>query len=125
MSGVERVLDRLTALDEAAAHLLDARQWVGNMVRRMALDKPEHRIDDAAATAEQYVRRCREALAVAAYRGNATCPKCLGGDVSVVWCPNCHRFRKPDHHEERMHRTCRRCGYAWDELPATTPAEEK
>lgn len=64
-----------------------------------------------------------------AYRENATCPKCLGGDVSVVWCAWCSRRdathgEGPDEDDERMHRTCRRCGYTWDELPAPAPAEE-
>jgi len=60
-----------------------------------------------------------------AYRENATCQKCLGGDVSVVWCAGCYRYKFGYHDNERMHRTCRRCYYAWDELPAPAPAEEK
>ena len=59
------------------------------------------------------------------YRENATCPKCLGAEVSVVWCRESFRFERHDHRTERMHRTCKRCGYFWDELPATAPAEEK
>ena len=59
------------------------------------------------------------------YRENATCPKCGGGDVGVLWCSGCYRYKRGDHDKERMHRTCRRCHYGWDELPAPAPAEEK
>ena len=63
------------------------------------------------------------------YRENATCPKCLGADVVTRWCKRCYNYTTYEGHgeskpEERMHRTCKRCWYFWDELPAPAPAEE-
>jgi len=62
------------------------------------------------------------------YNKDAVCPKCGSTDIHVIWhrgyrwgCPKQDPgFFGPEH----MDRYCRRCGYAWVEIPLDAPPPE-
>lgn len=55
------------------------------------------------------------------YNHAAVCAKCGGGDISTNYV---HARSRPDFFDhDTIHRTCRRCFYAWSEMPLDLAAK--
>jgi hypothetical protein len=63
------------------------------------------------------------------FDASRACAKCGGFDVSAVYmeAEACRSYYRCKRREERehLHRTCRRCGYCWDEASLCVAAEAR
>lgn len=66
-------------------------------------------------------------LRIRKFNKKAGCRKCGGKDIYDKFCTAGEKaysamgHTRPTHYYEQIHRTCRNCGYEWEERPLDSP----